>query len=256
MPEPSPYPQFLAPIGHVEPVPRRIRGLLGGRTVLDTMSASYLWVKPFYPQYQIPLADIDADALQISDTTETLDYGTVAHVGLSVGDTHRPEAGERCLQSPTPALIDTVHFDWKALDTWYEEDEQVFVHPRSPYTRVDALRSTRRVRVERSGVLLAESDAPVIVFETGLPPRYYLDRTAVDFSHLQPSETVSECPYKGTTSQYWSVAVDGKVIPDLAWSYDFPTRQLLPITGLVAFYDERVDVTIDGVPQARPRTHF
>ena len=256
MPESPRYPQFLAPIGHVEPVGRRIRALLGGRTVLDTTRAFYLWVKPFYPQYQIPLADIDADALTLSDETEAVEYGTVAPVGLSVGQTARPDAGERCLQSPTEALVDTVHLDWKALDSWYEEDEQVFVHPRSPYTRVDALRSTRRVRVERGGVLLAESDAPVIVFETGLPPRYYLDRTAVDFSHLQPSDTVSECPYKGRTTGYWSAAIDGRLIPDIAWSYDFPTRQLLPIAGLVAFYDERVDMTLDGVPQPRPKTHF
>jgi uncharacterized protein (DUF427 family) len=256
MPDPEHHPQHIAPIGHVAPVPRRIRAELAGRTVLDTLGAYYLWEKPFYPQFQIPAVDIDADLLTTTEQTEELAYGTVARVDLAVGQIARPGAGERCVSSPTEALVDTVHLDWKALDVWYEEDEQVFVHPRDPYTRVDALRSRRRIRVERQGILLAESDAPVIVFETGLPPRYYLDRTAVDFSHLRPSDTVSECPYKGTTSEYWSVEIEGKVIPDLAWSYAFPTRQLLPITGLVAFYDERVDVSIDGVAQPRPKTHF
>jgi uncharacterized protein (DUF427 family) len=94
------------------------------------------------------------------------------------------------------------------------------------------------------------------VFETGLPTRYYVDRSAVDFSQLEPSPTVSACPYKGRTTGYWSVRIGETEYPDLAWSYDFPTRQLLPIAGLVAFYDEHVDVFIDGVAQPRPATHF
>ena len=123
-----------------------------------------------------------------------------------------------------------------------EEDEQVFVHPRSPYVRVDALRSTRTVRVELRGTLLAESDSPVLVFETGLPTRYYLSRTAVRFEHLIPTDTQTQSPYKGTTSGYWSARVDGRVHPDLAWTYDFPTRALLPIAGMLAFYNKRVDI--------------
>jgi uncharacterized protein (DUF427 family) len=130
------------------------------------------------------------------------------------------------------------------------------VHPRSPYTRVDALRSTRRVRIELEGTVLAESDATVMLFETGLPTRYYFDRTSVDHSHLVPTDTVTACPYKGVTSAYWSARVGDAVRPDLAWAYDFPTRQLLPIAGLVAFYNEEVDVSIDDERLARPVTHF
>lgn len=132
----------------------------------------------------------------------------------------------------------------------------MFVHPRNPYVRVDPLRSTRSVRIELDGILLAESPAPVMVFETGLPPRHYVDRSAVDFSSLRPSDTVTACPYKGRTSSYWSVQAGDTLHPDLAWSYDFPTRQLQPIAGLVAFYDERVDLFIDGALQPRPTTHF
>ena len=91
----------------------------------------------------------------------------------------------------------TVRFDWAALDAWYEEDEQVFVHPRNPYTRVDALRSTRRVRVELDGVVLAESPAPVMVFETGLPTRYYLSRTEVDFERLVAKRHRHGLPVQG-----------------------------------------------------------
>jgi uncharacterized protein (DUF427 family) len=149
-----------------------------------------------------------------------------------------------------------VRFDWAALDAWFEEDEQVFVHPRNPYVRVDALRSTRPMRVELDGVVLAESPAPVMVFETGLPTRYYLDPTELDFDHLIPSGTVTSCPYKGTTSGYWSVRAGDTVQPDLAWAYAFPTRQLQPIAGLVAFYNEKVDLFLGGQRLERPQTHF
>ena len=143
-----------------------------------------------------------------------------------------------------------------ALDAWFEEDEQVFVHPRDPYSRVDALRSQRRVRVELDGVVLADSGSPVMVFETGLPTRYYVNRTDVRFENLVPSDTVTSCPYEGMTSGYWSVRAGGVVHKDLAWAYDFPTRQLLPIAGLVAFYNEMVDTYLDGELLDRPQTHF
>ncbi|WBB70752.1 DUF427 domain-containing protein [Micromonospora sp. WMMD812] len=155
-----------------------------------------------------------------------------------------------------PGLADTIRFDWAALDNWFEEDEEVYVHPRNPYARVDALRSTRSVRVELEGVVLAESTSPVLAFETGLPTRYYLNRTDVNFGHLVPSETTTACPYKGRTSNYWSVRVDGAVHPDLAWSYAFPTAALLPIAGLITFYNEKVDLIVDGERLSRPRTHF
>jgi uncharacterized protein (DUF427 family) len=112
------------------------------------------------------------------------------------------------------------------------------------------------VRIELDGVVLGESASPVMVFETGLPTRYYIDRTAIAFAHLRPSDTVTACPYKGMTSGYWSVVAGGTVHPDLAWAYDFPTRQLLPIAGLVAFYNEQLDVVLDGRRLPRPETHF
>ena len=95
-----------------------------------------------------------------------------------------------------------------------------------------------------------------MVFETGLPTRYYLNRTEVNFEHLVPTATVTACPYKGKTSGYWSVRAGETVYPDLAWAYDYPTRQLLPITGLIAFYNEKVDVSVDGQRLDRPVTHF
>lgn len=252
----SSYPTAITQAGHVEPVARRIRARLGDRTVIDTTAAVYLWEWPFYPQYAIPLEDVDPGAVVDDDEPHHLRFGTVTRVGLRAGDVDRPRAGRRYRASSIPELVGKVRFEWDALDAWFEEDEPVYVHPRNPYVRVDALRSSRHVRVELDGELLAESSAPVLVFETGLPTRTYFDRTAVRLERLQPTDTVTPCPYKGRTSQWWSVRTAAGLAPDLAWSYDYPTRQLSPIAGLVAFYDEKVDVVVDGVLQPRPRTHF
>jgi uncharacterized protein (DUF427 family) len=226
----SSYPPSITPRGHTAPVPRRVRAQLDGRWVLDTTSAVYLWEVEYYPQFYVPVADVDPQLL--------------ADPALKPRLRHHPELPEH------------VRIRWDALDHWFEEDEEVFVHPRSPYTRVDALRSTSSVRVELEGVVLAEASSAVLVFETGLPTRYYLDRTTVDLSHLEPSATETACPYKGRTTAYWSVRIGDTLHEDLAWCYDFPTRQLLPIAGLVAFYNEKVDLVVDGVRIDRPVTTF
>jgi uncharacterized protein (DUF427 family) len=230
-----------------------VRALLAGRTVLDTTAARYAWEWPPYPQFYVPLDDVADGVLVDEGVEEDRPLGPARRHGLRVGDVTRPGAAWAPVDGE---LKGSVRFDWKALDAWFEEDEQVFVHPRSPYARVDALRSGRTVRVELDGVLLAESSSPVLVFETGLPTRYYVPRTALNLDVLEPSDTVTECPYKGRTSAYWSARAGGRVHRDLAWSYDFPTRQLLPIAGLVAFYNEKADISLDGRPLERPRTHF
>ena len=250
------YPTPIVPAGHVEPVPRRIRAVLAGITVLDTTSARYVWEWPRYPQYYVPLGDVRDGVLVPEGRSQISRLGTVELHGLRVGDTERPRAAKVVTDSDTEGLVGTVRFDWGALDAWFEEDEQVFVHPRDPFVRVDALRSARNVRVELDGTILADSSSPVMVFETGLPTRYYLPRTDLELGRLVPTETVTACPYKGITGGYWSALVDDAVHPDIAWSYDFPTRELQPIAGLVAFYNERVDIILDGRRLERPATHF
>jgi uncharacterized protein (DUF427 family) len=250
------YPAALTAKNHVAPVPRRIRAFAGGEQVLDTTRALYVWEWPNYPQYYIPLADVRADLLDPEGHTQQTARGTVEVHSLRAGTVHRSRAAKVLAESPIAGLSGTVRFDWGAMDAWYEEDEQVFVHPRSPYTRVDALRSNRPVRVELDGAVLADAGSSVMVFETGLPTRYYVSRTDVDFGHLVPTETVTECPYKGVTSGYWSVLVGGTVHADLAWTYDFPTLQLQPIAGMIAFYNEKVDIILDGQRLERPKTHF
>lgn len=250
------YPAMIAKANHVEPVPRRIRAFLAGQKVLDTTRALYVWEWPYYPQYYIPLADVRPGLLIPEGHSQQSRRGTAELHTLRAGEVARPGTARVLADSPVAGLSGTVRFEWAALDAWFEEDEQVFVHPRNPYVRVDALRSTRPVRVELDGVVLAESRSPVMVFETGLPTRYYINPTEINFGHLVPSDTVTACPYKGTTSRYWSVRIRGTVYPDLAWAYDFPTRQLQPITGLAAFYNEKTDIYVDDVRQQRPSTKF
>jgi uncharacterized protein (DUF427 family) len=250
------YPQMIIPVNHIEPVPRRVRAFLGGTAVLDTTRALYVWESPNYPQYYIPLEDVNPAALVDEEHPERLRRGAARRHGLRVGETSRPGVAHVYTDDALEGLAGSVRFEWAALDAWFEEDEEVFVHPRSPYVRVDALRSKSTVRVELDGIVLAESACPVMVFETGLPTRYYLDRTDVEFKHLVHTETVTSCPYKGTTGGYWSARIGDELRTDVAWAYDFPTRQLAPIAGLIAFYNEKVDLTLDGERLERPRTHF
>ena len=253
------YPQMIAQADHAEPAPRRVRATLGGEVIFDSTRARYVWEWPYYPQYYIPVEDVDERFLVDEHHEQRLRQGTARRHGLRAGGVDRPGTVRVFGAEAIDGVAGTARFDWDALDAWYEEDEQVFVHPRNPYVRVDALRSHRHVRVSLEGITLAESARPVLVFETGLPTRYYFDRTDVDFGHLVPTATQTACPYKGVTSAYWSVRVGGEVREadqDLVWAYDFPARQLLPIAGLVAFYNEKTDIDVDGVRLPRARTHF
>lgn len=250
------YPAMLIPVNHIQPVPRRVRGVLNNEIIFDTIRALYVWEWAYYPQFYVPLDDVDLERLVAENTIQHSSRGSVEVHGLRVGEVHRDHAVKVLRNSPVDGLSGTARFEWAALDSWFEEDERIFVHPRNPYVRVDALRSARTVRIELEGTVLAESASPVMVFETGLPTRYYLNRTEINFDHMVPTDTVTECPYKGTTSGYWSIRVGETIHADLAWSYDFPTRQLLPITGLIAFYNEKVDTYVDGHLLERPKTHF
>jgi uncharacterized protein (DUF427 family) len=250
------YPASIVPVNHVAPVPRRIRAYLGAEKVLDTTRARYVWEWPHYPQYYIPLDDVRRDLLVSEGHTQRTGRGLAELHGLRVGETHRPRAARLITDSAIEGPEGHRPLQWAALDASGSRRTSGIRAPAGPPTRG----STRCARTagcaSSSTVVLADSASPVMVFETGLPARYYVNRTDVRFEHLVPSETVTSCPYKGMTSAYWSVLVGGTVHKDLAWAYDFPTRQLLPIAGLVAFYNEMVDTYLDGERLDRPQTHF
>jgi uncharacterized protein (DUF427 family) len=249
------YPQVAAARGRIEPAPRRVRGYLGDELVFDTTAARYVWDNPYYPAYYVPLADVRMEFLRDENHPQKVQFGpSRLHSLVGAGQTHQSAA--RVFDAGTDSPVaGTVRFEWDPL-RWFEENEPIYVHPRSPYTRVDALRSHRHVRVELDGAILADTRSPVLLFETGLPTRYYIDPTDIAFEYLEPTSTQTQCPYKGTTSGYWSVRVSDTVHPDLAWTYHFPVAAVGQIAGLVAFYNEKLDIIVDGAALPRPQTHF
>ncbi len=140
------------------------------------------------------------------------------------------------------------------MDAWFEEAEPIYVHPHDPHKRIDILQSTRQVVVIIGGETVAESHNPVLLFETGLPTRYYLPRLDVRMDLLVPSDKVTGCAYKGK-AQYYSVKVGNKVIPDIAWYYTYPAAEAFGIAGMICFFNEKVDALyVDDVKQPKPKT--
>jgi uncharacterized protein (DUF427 family) len=240
----------------IETGAKRVRAYLGGQVVADTTRPVLVWEVPYYPAYYFPLADMRAELLAADGAvTHSPSRGDGRTFTVRAGDKEMPGAALRYRDSPIEELRDLVRLDWEAMDAWFEEDEQVFTHPRDPYTRVDILPSSRHVRVEVEGMTVAESASPRLLFETGLPARYYLPKTHVRLDLLIPTDTVSHCPYKGQ-AEYWSVRAADAVHEDLAWSYRTPLPESQKIAGLVAFYNEKVDIYLDGEMQKRPSTKF
>jgi uncharacterized protein (DUF427 family) len=241
---------------HTEPSAKRVRAYLGGEVVADTIHPVLVWEVPYYPAYYFPVADVRTDLLEPDGgTAHSPSRGDGQTYTVTAGGKQAPGAAVRYADSPIPELRDLIRLDWDAMDAWFEEDEEVFVHPRDPYTRVDILQSSRHVRVEVDGVTVADSHQPRILFETGLPPRYYLPKTDVRMDLLTPTEHRTACPYKGTAG-YWSLHVNGATHDNLVWWYQHPTLESAKIAGYVCFYNERVDLYVDGELQARPRTQF
>ena len=208
------------------PIARWIRGTRGEEAIVDTRRALLIWAPGKHtPVYAFPRDDVRAAA------------GGEGGLGLRELD--------------DPDLAGYVTIPWDALEHWYEEDEEVFVHPRDPFVRVDPLKSSRHVRVERDGHVLAESDAPIVVFETGAPTRYYLPQSDVDASLLTDSDLETGCPYKGSAS-YRHVTVGGRRHPNLFWLYGHPLREARELEGYLAPYSERVDLIVDGELLERP----
>ncbi len=235
---------------------KRVRAYLGGEVVVDSIRPKLVWEIPYYPAYYLPMEDVRMELLTPVDRTErSPSRGVARYFDVKGGDRVAPEAAWHYPDSPVPELHGLIRFDWEAMDHWFEEDEEVIVHPRDPHKRVDILSSSRHVQVAVNGLTVADSRHPRLLFETGLPTRYYLPLVDVRMDLLRPSTTVSRCPYKGTAS-YWSVQAGDELVPDLAWSYPSPLAESAKIAGLVSFFNEKVDLTVDGVLQDRPKTPF
>jgi uncharacterized protein (DUF427 family) len=239
-----------------EPSPRRVRAYLGNVAVADSARALLLLERQHLPVYYFPPDDVRTDLLEPTSKRTHCPYkGEASYWTIRVGDKVADNA-VWSYQDPLPGREDIrgyLAFYWHKLDNWFEEDEEVYVHPRDPYKRVDVLASSRHVRVELDGELLAETRRPRLLFETGLPTRYYIPRPDVRMELLEPTDTTTQCPYKGV-ARYWSARIGDTVQEDLAWSYPFPIPECPKIEGLISFFNERTDIWVDGEQLQRPLT--
>jgi uncharacterized protein (DUF427 family) len=239
-----------------EPEPRRIRGLVAGETVVDSRGVRVLHETGILPRYYFPLADVRMDLLVPNDHSTHCPFkGDASYWDLRFGDVDRANAAWG-YPEPLPGAPDLrgyLSFYWEAMDGWLQEDEPAVGHARDPYSRIDVLQSSARVRISIAGVTIADSARPRALFESNLPTRWYIPREDVREELLRPSERSTVCAYKGTAS-YASVDLGGHREEDVAWWYDDPLADAERVAGCVCFFDERVDVELDGVLQQRPVT--
>lgn len=241
-----------------EPSPKRVRVTFAGKTIVDTTNALILHESRHVPVYYFPRADVAMDRLEATDHSTHCPFKGDANYFSVVVDGKTADNAVWSYELPFDEVIglkDYVALYWNRVDHWYEEDEEVFVHARSPRTRVDILDSSRSVRIELGGETVAESRRARFLFETGLPTRYYIPREDVG-AELLPSATQTQCPYKGYAS-YHSVKVGDTVHEDIVWYYPDPVHESAKIKDYLCFFNEKVDaVYIDGVAEEKPQTKW
>lgn len=239
--------------------PRRVRVAFGGETIVDTTRAVLMYETRHYAVYYFPMADIRTDLMTRTDEKTFCPFkGEASYWSIAAGG-RTAENAMWSYETPfdeVPELAGYAAFYWDRMDHWYEEDEEIFVHARDPYKRIDALPSSREVRVELGGETVAKSTRAHFLYETGMPTRYYLPVEDVRMDLLTPSETRSGCPYKGQ-AVYWSANVGGEVREDVVWSYPEPVEESARIKELMCFYNENVDaIFVDGDEIEKPETRW
>ena len=239
----------------VEPTARWVRVRFAGQVIADSRQALLLtqYGRDQLPSYYFPQSDVRMASLLVGTGADPGDE--VSWSSVQVGDQVAANAAWIVLRPPSvlAPLSGYVSFAWGKMDGWYEEEEEVFVHARDPHKRVDVLPSSRHVRVAIDGAVVAETRRPHLLFETTLPTRYYIPREDVRMELLEPTGLKTRCPYKGVAS-YWNVRVGQRVVQHIVWSYPDPIAECPKIRGLLSFFNEHVDLYVDGDLQTRPIT--
>jgi len=228
-----------------------VRGFVNGVPIVNSKRVIVVYGARRLATYFFPSADVRMDVLHTAETqsapgerryTLEMDGRTIEDIAWSYTD----------LDGEHAELRDYIAFEWRKVDAWYEEDDEVFVHPRDPYHRVDVLNSSRHVKVVIGGQVVAETRQPRLLFETGLRTRYYIPKVDVRMDLLEPTATVTQCPYKGNAT-YWSARIGDQVFPDIVWSYPFPIPECTKIQNLLSFYNEKAEIYVDGELEKAPR---
>jgi uncharacterized protein (DUF427 family) len=243
---------------YMERSPKWVRVMLGGETIAESRNTLLLQESGHQPVYYFPPAHVRSDVLEPSDRhTRCPKKGEASYHTIRVGDRVEEAAAwyyPEPIEGAEP-LQGLVAFYFGRMDQWFEEDEEIVVHPRDPYHRVDVLPTSRHIRISLDGEVLAETDRAMALFESNLPTRWYLPREDVA-AELEPTETVTRCPYKGTASYYAVRLAGGETVKDLIWYYDDPLRAVDGIAGRLCFFNERVDVDVDGDLEGKPETDW
>ena len=227
-----------------------VRVSFGGEIIADSKNVILLRQKGRSPVYYFPKEEVRQEFLK--ETGRLAKFPALGKASLLTVQVGRriAENAAWLIAEPSPEAPEIegyIAFKWAEMDAWYEENEQVFVHPRDPYVRIDTIQSSRKVRVELEGEIIAETDRPVLLFETGLPARFYIPKEDLRLDLLEPSDTHTACPYKGVAS-YYSIKLGDRRIKDVAWYYPYPHAEVGKIQDLVAFYPGKVDaIYVDGI---------
>ncbi len=237
------------------PTAKRVRVTFGGETIVDTLDALLVREGSYPPVYYFPWADFKSESAEKTDHGSYCPFkGDASYWTLKAGGKTAENAvwGYEAPYNEVPGLAGRIAFYWQQMDGWFEEDEEIFGHARDPQVRLDILNSSRPVRVEMGGMVIAETVRARFLFETGLAPRHYIPREDVRMDLLAPSSTRTRCPYKGET-EYFSYSNGGEVIEDVAWSYPAPLPEASPIAGHICFHKRHADgIYVDGVRQDSP----
>jgi len=221
--------------------------------IFNTIESQLVWEHPYFPQYYLPRAALKNATLEAGRDAGEGAKGYKIHDLTVQGKTTK----DAVLSVETGPLAGHLRPSFGNMDAWFEEDEPIHGHPGDPYKRIDTRRSSRNIRVEVNGVEVANAPWSVHLFETMLPVRYYLPRTAVKAEVLRRSDHTTYCPYKGTSKYYHVITKPGdEPVKDIVWYYEEPLLAVEAIRELVCFYNEKVDVWVDGVKQERPKSKF
>jgi uncharacterized protein (DUF427 family) len=241
---------------YFEDFDRRIRGTFAGETVVDSRRAKLLHEQGKLPVLYFPEDEVRTELLEPTDHRTHCPWkGDARHWSLTAGGRVSENAAWSYPEPlpDAPALAGYLAFYWDRVDEWLEEDEPLIGHVRDPYHRVDVLDSSRHVRVELDGELLAETTRPRVLFEAGLPPRWYMPRDDVRPELLAASDGRTVCAYKGVAS-YHSVRTPAGLAEDLVWFYPDPRDEARRVRDYLCFFNERVDLYVDGELQERPES--
>jgi uncharacterized protein (DUF427 family) len=243
---------------YFDPSPKRVRVYFNNEVIADSTNTKLLHETGHLPVYYFPLEDVRSEFLEPSGHATLCPFkGQASHWSIAVGDQRSGDAvwGYEDPIDSASFLRGHAAFYFDRVQSWYEEDDQIFVHPRDPYSRIDILSSSRHVRVSLDGQLLAESSHPKILFETSLPPRFYIPKQEVRMDLFEVSGHITQCAYKGQPIHFSAPGL-GDQGRNIAWCYEEPNFEAVPVKGLVAFYNERVDLEVEGTKLVRPQSSW